>query len=383
MSFPRLTSINIKGYRPFRDFTAEVGALEVLVGANGSGKSSFFDFLKLIRNGINHDIPPGIVEDSPGQQVFNTYISDRIDWTIDILSNDICIIYKGAIAGPIGRINIPKEDIIKKENANTDTLSLRKYFVDNNNSSLISNKLLDISSLAHGKFKNNKLPNLVTMYYLREQIRTWRFYSSFKISYELLVRSSVIEQNSQLNEDCRNLSSVLHYFMTEHNILFEELQAYLRMVIPNFERLTVKARGGPGEVMAFWREKGVDADLSLADLSDGILRLLCWMVLCLHPKPPSLICIDEPDQGVHPRTLPVLAGLFQKASERTQIFLATHSSYFLSQFNLSEVAVMKKENGEAVFRKPKDSTVIKSMLEDFGTDEIGYLHWSDQLETFS
>ena len=59
----------------------------------------------------------------------------------------------------------------------------------------------------------------------------------------------------------------------------------------------------PGEVIAFWQEQGVDQDLSFADLSDGILRLICWSCLCLHPNPPSLICIDEPDRGVHPYKL--------------------------------------------------------------------------------
>ncbi len=148
----------------------------------------------------------------------------------------------------------------------------------------------------------------------------------------------------------------------------------------DFKRLTVKARGGPGEVIAFWQENGVDQDLSLADLSDGILRLLCWAVLCLHPNPPTLICIDEPDQGVHPRTLPLLAGLFEKASQRTQILLATHNSYFLSQFDLAQIAVMRKENGEAKFVKPGDAQVLVDILGDFGPDEIENLHRTDELE---
>ena len=145
---------------------------------------------------------------------------------------------------------------------------------------------------------------------------------------------------------------MLHFLYTEHPPVFDELQQLLRLVVPGFKRLRVKAYGGPGEVMAFWQEEGVDLELNLADLSDGILRLICWMVLCLQPNPPSLICIDEPDQGVHPRTLPILAGLFERASDRTQILLATHSSYFLTQFDISRIAVLRKENGQAKFDKP-------------------------------
>ena len=223
-------------------------------------------------------------------------------------------------------------------------------------------------------------PAMTILYHLREYIRSWRFYSSFNIANDKIRKTVPIEQEPVLHEDAGNLSSVLHYLMTEHRHVFDELQMHLRSAIPGFKGLTVKARGGPGEVIAFWIEEGVDSELSLADLSDGILRLICWSVLCLLPKPPSLICIDEPDQGVHPRTLPVLAGLFDRASARTQIFLATHASYFLMQFDFSRIAVMRKENGEAKFLKPKDSATLTANLEDFGPDELEIMHRSDELE---
>jgi predicted ATPase len=133
-------------------------------------------------------------------------------------------------------------------------------------------------------------------------------------------------------------------------------------------------------VDAKWQEEGVEHDLTLADLSDGILHLICWATLCLQRNPPTLICIDEPDQGVHPRTLPVLAGLFEKASERTQLLLATHSSYFLTLFDISRIAVLRKENGEAKFLKPQDSKILVQNLADFGSDEIEVMHRSDELE---
>jgi predicted ATPase len=170
---------------------------------------------------------------------------------------------------------------------------------------------------------------------------------------------------------------------TEHPIVFDELKTHLRSTVPGFRNLTVKARGGPGQVIAFWQEEGVDDELSLADLSDGILRFLCWTTLCLVPNPPTLICIDEPDQGVHPRTLPILAGLFEKASTRTQLLLATHASYFLSQFDVTRIAVMKKVDGESRYLKPGDSEVLRANLEDFGVEELEAMHRSDELEVLA
>ena len=75
-----------------------------------------------------------------------------------------------------------------------------------------------------------------------------------------------------------------------------------------------------------------------------------------------------------------LAGLFEKACDRTQIILATHASYFLTQFDISRIAVMRKEDGQAVFAKPGSSRALAECLKDFGAEEIEVLHRSDELE---
>jgi predicted ATPase len=77
---------------------------------------------------------------------------------------------------------------------------------------------------------------------------------------------------------------------------------------------------------------------------------------------------------------PFLAGLFDKASQRTQILLATHASCFLAPFDLSRIAVMRKKDGEARFIKPEDSRVLRETLEDFGAEELEMMHRSDELE---
>jgi predicted ATPase len=144
--------------------------------------------------------------------------------------------------------------------------------------------------------------------------------------------------------------------------------------------MTVKVRGR-GRVEVLWQEDGwKEPELSLSDLSDGTIRLIAWLTLALSPDPPPLVCIDEPEEGVHPRTLPKLAGLFSKLAERTQVLLATHSSYFLLQFPLERIAVMRKVDGGGVFRKPADSKALCECLEDFGDEELEVMHRSGELE---
>jgi predicted ATPase len=77
----------------------------------------------------------------------------------------------------------------------------------------------------------------------------------------------------------------------------------------------------------------------------------------------------------------VLAGLFRLASTRTQVLIATHSPYFLSQFELDEIAMMRKEDGAARFVRPSSSTALRRAVEEVGGDAITRLHLSDELET--
>jgi len=387
--YPCVPSIRIRGYRPFRDFWARFGRLEVLVGANGSGKSSLFEFLKFLRDSLYQDIPPEIIAGSIGQQIFHKPGPERFWWSLQVdLGQRVPILYEGELIGPVGRTHISRERVVSSEPLGPQydesfifmDLRERRGVLHDPESRKLKHQEIALrrpNQLALGTVTN---PAMVTLYNLREYIRGWRFYDSFNISNDKMRRSVPIEQEPVLHEDAGNLSSVLHYLMTEHQPAFDELEQHLRSAVPGFRGLTVKARGGPGEVIAFWREQGVDSDLSLADLSDGILRLICWMAICLQPNPPSLVCIDEPDQGIHPRTLPILAGLFDKACERTQMILATHASYFLTQFDLSQIAVMRKENGQARFIKPQSSKALTDSLADFGPEEIELMHRSDELE---
>lgn len=381
-----LTSLKIEGYRPFRDFTARLGPLVVLAGANGCGKSSLFEFLRFLRDSVYQDIPPEIVAGSVGQQIFHRPGADRFAWSLQLeRQGGEPLRYEGELVGPVGRTRITFERLIseaapdRQPYAYMEVVERQGRVQEPAGEEDVSQEiaLRRSNQLALSVMTN---PAFATLYNLREAMRGWRFYDALRIDHRKIRKTVPIEQQPTLHEDAGNLSSVLHYLMTEHPLVFAELQTHLRSVVPGFRRLSVKARGGPGEVIAFWSEAGVDDELTLADLSDGTLRLLCWIVVALQPEPPALICIDEPDQGVHPRTLPVLAGLFAKAADRTQLLLATHASYFLMQFELGQLAVLRRESGAAHFLRPADSAVLMDQLQDFGAEELEILHRSDELE---
>ena len=108
----RMNSIMIRGYRPFRDFLARFGDLEVFVGANGSGKSSLFEFLKFLRDSSYQDIPPEIVAGSVGQQIFHIPGEDKFWWSVEVdFRQKNPIRYQGELMGPVGRTHISFERV--------------------------------------------------------------------------------------------------------------------------------------------------------------------------------------------------------------------------------------------------------------------------------
>lgn len=391
-TFASVQSLKLRGYRPFSNFTAQFSPLEVIVGANSSGKSSLFEFLKFLRDALHQEIPPEIVSGSIGQQIFHRPGPDRFWWSVEIdLLQKVTLYYQGEVLGPVGKTHVAFERVRTSRPITPDyedpylfmDIREREGVVQDPEAGGLKRQELSLrkpNQLALSVMTN---PQLGTLYHLREFIAGWRFYNAFNINNAKIRTSVPIQQTPVLYEDGGNLSAVLFYLMTEHPLVFDELKTHLRSAVPGFKNLTVKARGGPGEVIAFWQERGVDEELSLADLSDGTLRFLAWATLCLLPEPPTLICIDEPGQGLHPRTLPILAGLFEKASGRTQWLLATHSSYFLAQFDLSHIAVMKREAGESAYLKPGDSAALQASLEDFGVAELEAMHRSDELEVLA
>ncbi len=223
-------------------------------------------------------------------------------------------------------------------------------------------------------------PGLVTISGFQSFLASWRFYSGFDVSPSAtLRRPGLIEESPILAEDGANLSAVLHALFLEHRDAWDELQSHLAATIPGFLSLGVKTRA-KGMTIGVLRERGLKEDLTLAELSDGTLRLLCWLALAVWPSPPPLMCLDEPEIGLHPRVLPTLAGALKLASARSQILIATHSPHFLSQFDLADIAVMRKEEGRAVWVRPSTSEALRSEVEEIGGEAIARLFLSEELE---
>lgn len=373
-----LRRIRIGGFRPFLDFEVSTGPLEVFVGANGTGKSCLFEFLRFLRDSLRDDIPPEIVRGAIGKDVFHRPGPDRIFWSVDIGGAT----YEGELHGPAGRASIVREDLFQEVPGvgREKILELRAGRGWTRKVVESLDPPQEFSPFSRSRLALAQGASLGTGAVTGLTMSLWEFYESGRLSMDRIRQPAFASGLGYLVSDRGNLSSAVHYLQLEQPRAFQRLHETLRLLIPEFGSIRAVTTPVPGQIVALYRERDATNEFNLADLSDGILRLIGWAVLCTSPYIPVLVAIDEPELGLHPRTLPVLAEMFRDLSTRTQVFLATHSSYFLTQFALHEITVIRREQGAPVARKPANSKVLAAMLEEFGADEIERLHRSEELE---
>jgi predicted ATPase len=147
-----------------------------------------------------------------------------------------------------------------------------------------------------------------------------------------------------LTADVSNLGLVLNRLRREPGVKRRLLEA-MRQLYDGIDDYDVQIEGGTVQVFFHEGRFAVPA----ARLSDGTLRYLCLLTILCHPKPPPLVCIEEPELGLYPDVLPTLADLIQQASQRTQLIVTTHSDVIVDTMTDHLEAVIVCENGGLVY----------------------------------
>jgi predicted ATPase len=182
-----------------------------------------------------------------------------------------------------------------------------------------------------------------------------------------------------------NLGTVLHEILTRYDYrsAANDLRDFMKAAYPALEEIHCDTTyGTPAQVLVRVREKGMRRSMELWELSDGMVRFLCLTSALLNPLPPPFVMLDEPEAGLHPRLMPVVADMIKTASERTQVLVTTHSPDLLNRFGLSDIAVMSRisEGPRAAWRRPADRKTLAQMLKAVTGETLGDLHRSGELE---
>jgi len=175
----------------------------------------------------------------------------------------------------------------------------------------------------------------------------------------------------RLRPDASNVAALLLYLREKHAETYSLIRDTVRMIAPFLDDFVLRPeeRGGQEWVRLEWSQKGSDFPFQPSQLSDGTIRFICLATALLQPGPPTTILIDEPELGLHPYAIALLAELVQSAAERTQVILSTQSPSLLDRFRVEDVIVVSREQGRSIFRR-LDSSALHEWLQEYSIGEL-------------
>jgi predicted ATPase len=232
-------------------------------------------------------------------------------------------------------------------------------------------------SLAKGPFTANRVISQ-----FRAQLAGFSVYQDFHTNREAAVRQpSITRMEKRVNADGQNLISVLHTLYTGDRDFKNEVNDAMRAAFgADFEEL-VFPPASDQRIQLRIRWRSLRREQSAAELSDGTLRFLFLLTVLATPDPAPVIAIDEPETGLHPSMLPIIAEYAVEASKRAQVILTTHSPQLLDAFSETrpQTTVVYREEGETHLRVLEDAKLAE-WLEEYS---LGSLFRTGELEEMS
>ena len=204
--------------------------------------------------------------------------------------------------------------------------------------------------------------------YLGEALSCIRIYREWSLGRDSPLRlpQKADLPNDFLQEDGKNLALVLNRFQGEPAVKRRLLDALNKF----YEGITDFHVKIEGSTVQLFLEEG-DVVIPATRLSDGTLRYLCLLAVLCHPQPPPLICIEEPELGLHPDILPTVSKLLLEASERSQLIVTTHSDMLVDALTNEwwSIVVCEKHDGQTVMRR-LDEKKMAAWLEEYRLGEL-------------
>jgi len=207
--------------------------------------------------------------------------------------------------------------------------------------------------------------------YVLDSIKSWNVYHFHDTSKSAHVKKTGdINDNLCLRSDAGNLAAFLYLLRNTSSSHYEMIRDTIRQVAPFFGDFVLRPMPeNENKIRLEWRERGSDYPFLAHHMSDGTLRFICLATLLLQPKPPSTILIDEPELGLHPYAINVLASLMRSASKRSQLIVSTQSVTLVNQFDAEDLLVVdRKEHATTIERV--DSERLTEWLEDYAIGDL-------------
>lgn len=354
--------IEISGYKSIRDCKLQLGAVNVLIGANGSGKSNFLSFFELFhaiynqklgsfsikKGGSNHLLHKSSKQTDAirGQIVFNA--SNGFEFSL--------------VPTEQGKLSISESRVSwNYDKPIEDLKNWKSWEVDKD--------VLE-SDLKTGKGQASGVRD-----YVKRYLSNFGVYHFHDTSPNSPLRSSAkVNDNVFLDADGGNLAAYLYRIQETAPKDFIKIEAITKLVAPFFHSFRlIPNRLNKDQISLEWEALNSDEYFDVSDFSDGTLRFIALSTLLLQPDLPDVIMIDEPELGLHPTAVKMLYELIRKASFSSQIIIATQSVNLLNLFAPEEIITVDQIDGESTFNK-LDETKLSKWIEDYATGDLWEKH---------
>jgi len=349
----QLKRITIAGYKSIRDQTIELGPLNVLIGANGAGKSNFIGAFRLLNEIVERNLQLSVAQAGGAERLlhFGTKVTEGIVLRLDFPRNS----YACRLVPTLNDRLVFQVETIEGQGLGHD-----RPFSTSIGSGHEETKI-------HREIEGGgKIAR-----YVLAALKSWKIYHFHDTSSSAKVKQTGdLADNRALRPDGGNLAAFLYRLERGEPAQFRAIEETLRMAAPFFGRFNLHPdQLNPRQIRLEWQEKGSDTYFDAHALSDGTLRFLCLATLLLQPTLPTTILVDEPELGLHPYAITLLADLFRAASTRTQLVVSTQSVTLVNQLLPEEVIVVDRQGVESVFRRLSEGE-IATWLDDYALGDL-------------
>lgn len=387
----KIESIILKNFKAFREIEMnDIPDFCVIVGANGSGKSTIFSVFGFLRDAMSGTIntalarlggsrgfqevrsrgASGAIEielkfrDTPNAPLTTYFLKINEDNGRAYVEREILKYRRGSKGQPWHFLDFSKgkgSAVTNELEAVTDVKDLARE-----EQTLKSNDILAIKGLAQFE----RFPAVVA---LGNLIENWHV-SDFHISKARPEQEAGYAEH--LSREGENLSLVIEYLYNHHQKTFDKILELLKQRVPGVTHVESKTTE-EGRVLLKFQDGAFEDPFLARYVSDGTIKMLAYLTLLYDPNPHPLLCVEEPENQLYPKLLWELAEEFRSYSNRGgQVFVSTHSPDFLNATSIEEVFWLEKQNGYTQIKRASEDEQVRVYMQS--GDQMGYL-WKQGL----
>lgn len=360
-----LDKLTVKGFKSIKELNEfKLNDLNVIIGANGAGKSNFIQIFRMLMAMTQRNLNKFILERGGADNfLFNgPKVTPKITMEFEFASLREKV--QNANAYKFELTPTADEKFLISEERKKSKTDWKSYGTPSEESRLYNEN--DKNSCEDQGNKDDHC--------IYEFIAKWVVYHFHDTSATApMRRSEIVEDNLKLRGDAANIAPFLLHLKKSKSYFehYTRIVNAIRLVIPFFDdfRLDVQKLGDAEKVKLSWNQKGSDFPMQPYHLSDGSIRFICLATALLQPNPPPIIIIDEPELGLHPTAIVIIAELIQAAAKQTQIIVATQSPALIDQFEIEDITVVNHEKGASTFQRLKEEDFL-IWLEEYSVGEL-------------